>query len=90
MIEYIPILFFLLIGLLFGLGLPVIGYISSKLTGSNNPDDEKLSPYECGFDAFEDARMQFDVKYFGGYIIYYFRSRDCFLISLGRFSSSDW
>ena len=64
MIEYIPILFFLLIGLLFGLGLPVVGYISSKLTGSNNPDDEKLSPYECGFDAFEDARMQFDVKYF--------------------------
>ena len=64
MIEYIPILFFLLIGLLFGLGLPVIGYISSKFTGSNNPDDEKLSPYECGFDAFEDARMQFDVKYF--------------------------
>ena len=64
MTEYIPILFFLLIGLLFGLGLPVIGYISSKFTGSNNPDDEKLSPYECGFDAFEDARMQFDVKYF--------------------------
>ena len=64
MTEYIPILFFLLIGLLFGLGLPVIGYISSKLTGSNNPDEEKLSPYECGFDAFEDARMQFDVKYF--------------------------
>ena len=64
MIEYIPILFFLLIGLLFGLGLPVVGYISSKLTGSNNPDEEKLSPYECGFDAFEDARMQFDVKYF--------------------------
>ena len=63
MTEYIPILF-LLIGLLFGLGLPVIGYISSKLTGSNNPDEEKLSPYECGFDAFEDARMQFDVKYF--------------------------
>ena len=63
MTEYIPILF-LLIGLLFGLGCPVIGYISSKLTGSNNPDDEKLSPYECGFDAFEDARMQFDVKYF--------------------------
>jgi NADH-quinone oxidoreductase subunit A len=35
-----------------------------KLLGPNQPDSEKLSPYECGFEAFEDARMQFDVRYY--------------------------
>jgi NADH-quinone oxidoreductase subunit A len=35
-----------------------------KLLGPSNPDPEKISPYECGFDAFEDARMKFDVRYY--------------------------
>ena len=37
---------------------------SGKLLGPNRPDPEKLSPYECGFEAFEDARMKFDVRYY--------------------------
>ncbi|MGB7503180.1 MAG: NADH-quinone oxidoreductase subunit A [Azonexus sp.] len=36
----------------------------STLFGVNRPDSEKLSPYECGFEAFEDARMKFDVRYY--------------------------
>src|SRR3982751_6669887 len=55
-----PILPFILFGLcLAGLLLPL-----GKLVAPNRPDPEKLSPYECGFEAFEDARMQFDVRYY--------------------------
>ena len=36
----------------------------SRLLGVHRPDSEKLSPYECGFEAFEDARMKFDVRYY--------------------------
>ena len=36
----------------------------ARLSGAQNPDSEKLSPYECGFEAFEDARMKFDVRYY--------------------------
>jgi NADH-quinone oxidoreductase subunit A len=38
--------------------------VLGKLLGPSRPDPEKLSPYECGFEAFEDARMQFDVRYY--------------------------
>jgi NADH-quinone oxidoreductase subunit A len=38
--------------------------VLGKLLGPNRPDPEKLSPYECGFEAFEDARMKFDVRYY--------------------------
>ena len=38
--------------------------VLGSLLGPNNPDSEKLSPYECGFEAFEDARMKFDVRYY--------------------------
>ena len=58
--EYFPILLFLLVGLAIGVGLPLAG----KLLAPNRPDPEKLSPYECGFEAFEDARMKFDVRYY--------------------------
>ena len=37
---------------------------AGKLLGPSRPDPEKLSPYECGFEAFEDARLQFDVRYY--------------------------
>ena len=61
MIEnYFPILLFMLVGLAVGVGPLVLG----KLLGPNRPDAEKLSPYECGFEAFEDARMKFDVRYY--------------------------
>ena len=58
--EYFPILLFLLVGTGVGIAPLVLG----KLLGPNNPDPEKLSPYECGFEAFEDARMKFDVRYY--------------------------
>ena len=58
--EYFPILLFILVGLAVGV-LPVV---LGKLLGPNRPDPEKLSPYECGFEAFEDARMKFDVRYY--------------------------
>jgi NADH-quinone oxidoreductase subunit A len=58
--TYLPILMFIGVGLLVGIGPILIGF----LMGSRKPDHEKNSPYECGFEAFEDARMQFDVRYY--------------------------
>jgi NADH-quinone oxidoreductase subunit A len=58
--EYYPILLFVLVGLAVGVAPMVLG----KLLGPSLPDAEKLSPYECGFEAFEDARMKFDVRYY--------------------------
>jgi NADH-quinone oxidoreductase subunit A len=58
--EYFPILLFIIVGLAVGVAPLVLG----KLLGPSRPDPEKLSPYECGFEAFEDARMKFDVRYY--------------------------
>ncbi len=58
--NYFPILLFILVGLAFGV-LPIA---FGRLLAPNRPDSEKLSPYECGFEAFEDARMKFDVRYY--------------------------
>ncbi len=58
--NYLPILIFITIGILVGIGPIVLGFV----LGPHRPDSEKLSPYECGFEAFEDARMKFDVRYY--------------------------
>ena len=58
--QYFPILLFILFGLFFGGLLLSVG----SLVAPSKPDPEKLSPYECGFEAFEDARMKFDVRYY--------------------------
>jgi NADH-quinone oxidoreductase subunit A len=58
--NYFPVLLFIGVGLAVG----VVPVILGSLLGPNNPDSEKLSPYECGFEAFEDARMKFDVRYY--------------------------
>ena len=58
--EYFPILLFILVGIGVGVGPLILG----KLLAPNRPDPEKLSPYECGFEAFEDTRMKFDVRYY--------------------------
>src|SRR5215471_9071621 len=50
----------MIIGGALGLLVPTLGY----LIGPKRPDPAKLSPYECGFDAFSDARMPFDVRYY--------------------------
>jgi len=57
---YFPVLVFILIGIAFGVAPVVTGMVVAP----HRPDSEKLSPYECGFEAFEDARMKFDVRYY--------------------------
>jgi len=62
--NYIPILVFIAVGVMFGV-LPILfGKIFSMLLKVDKPNPEKLAPFECGFDEFEDARMKFDVRYY--------------------------
>lgn len=58
--SYFPVLLFILVGAGVGAGAMLAG----RLLAPHRPDAQKLSPYECGFEAFEDARMQFDVRYY--------------------------
>ncbi|MDH5182352.1 MAG: NADH-quinone oxidoreductase subunit A [Gammaproteobacteria bacterium] len=58
--NYLPILIFLIIG--FGLAVVLLGL--GFILGPQRPDQAKRSPYECGFEAFEDSRMKFDVRYY--------------------------
>ncbi len=58
--EYLPILVFLAIAI--GLGLLLL--VSAAVLAVRNPDPEKVSAYECGFNAFDDARMKFDVRFY--------------------------
>ena len=58
--DYLSIILFLFIALALSIGFILVNYLSSP----NNPDPEKLSAYECGFEAFDDSRMQFDVRFY--------------------------
>jgi NADH-quinone oxidoreductase subunit A len=58
--QYLPVILFILVGVGVGIAPQVLGY----LIGPQHPDAAKNSPYECGFEAFEDARMKFDVRYY--------------------------
>ena len=58
--EYLSIVLFLFIALSLSAGFILINFISSP----SNPDPEKLSAYECGFEAFDDSRMEFDVRFY--------------------------
>jgi NADH-quinone oxidoreductase subunit A len=62
--NYFPVLMFILVGLALGVVPVMLGGGITRLLGVHRPDAEKLSPYECGFEAFEDARMKFDVRYY--------------------------
>jgi len=62
--EYFPVLVFIVISLVLGIALLVTGGILGGLLGPREADSEKNSPYECGFEAFEDTRSQFDVRYY--------------------------
>ena len=58
--NYVPVLIFLGVAAAIGVLLLILGF----LFGRGGKDDEKLSPYECGFEAFEDSRMKFDVRFY--------------------------
>ncbi len=58
--NYLPILIFLMVTTVMGAAFIILGW----LLGPSRPDAEKNSPYECGFEAFEDSRMKFDVRYY--------------------------
>jgi NADH-quinone oxidoreductase subunit A len=58
--NYLPILIFAVVAGGLGIVLMLLGF----LLGPRKPDAEKSSPYECGFEAFEDSRMKFDVRYY--------------------------
>ena len=58
--EYLSIIIFLFIALFLRAGFIIANYLASP----SNPDPEKLSAYECGFEAFDDSRMQFDVRFY--------------------------
>jgi len=58
--QYMPLVIFVAVALVIGLGLLVIPFIVAY----RNPDPEKLSPYECGFAPFDDARMTFDARFY--------------------------
>ena len=59
-VVYILILIFIVIGA----GMALAMYLLSKILSPSSPDSEKLSAYECGFEAFDDARSKFDVKFY--------------------------
>ena len=58
--NYLPILIFIVMGAIFGIAPLVMG----RMLAPHRPDSDKNSPYECGFEAFEDSRMKFDVRYY--------------------------
>ena len=60
LLEYLPILFFLAIAV----GLSLVIVVASYIVARQRPDSEKASPYECGFEAFDDARSKFDVRFY--------------------------
>ena len=60
LIEYLPILVFLGIAVVMAIGAVSLSFLVAK----QNPDPDKLSAYECGFDAFDDARSRFDVRFY--------------------------
>ena len=62
--DYFAILIFILFGIFLACLIPILSKVVSRITDVDKPDAEKTSPYECGFNPFEDSRMRFDVKYY--------------------------
>jgi NADH-quinone oxidoreductase subunit A len=62
--NYLPILIFLGVGIAVGVIALGAGFVVGKLLGVYKANAQKTTPYECGFEAFEDARMKFDVRYY--------------------------
>ena len=80
-LDYIFILIFIVIGA----GMAIAMYLLSKILSPSSPDTEKLSAYECGFEAFDDARSKFDVKFYLVSILFIiFDLEIAFLLSLSN------
>ena len=62
--NYLPVLIFLVVATGLAVVLMTLGTILGRFSSRFHGDKQKLSPYECGFDAFEDTRMRFDVRYY--------------------------
>src|ERR1700722_14367235 len=62
--NYLPVLIFLIIATGLATVMLGLGSLLGRLSRRSKNDAQKLSPYECGFEAYEDARMQFDVRYY--------------------------
>ena len=60
LLDYLPLVIFIAVAMVIGVALLVVPF----LVAYKQPDPEKLSAYECGFNAFDDARMKFDVRYY--------------------------
>lgn len=93
--QYLPILIFLGIALAVSAALVFLPMLVARLTGTHNPDPEKLSEYECGFPAFEDPRSQFDVRFYLIAILFIiFDLEAAFLfpwaVSLGEIGWAGW
>ena len=58
--DYFPIILFLIIALILSFGVIIVNFLFSP----KNPDPEKLSAYECGFEPFSDSRMEFDIRFY--------------------------
>ena len=80
--DYLSIIIFLFIALFLSIGFIVANFLASP----SNPDPEKLSAYECGFEAFDDSRMEFDVRFYLVAILFIiFDLEIAFSFSLGNF-----
>ena len=89
--DYLPIILFLIIALGLSCAFIVINFILSP----KHPDPEKLSAYECGFEPFQDSRMEFDVRFYLVAILFIiFDLEIAFLfpwaISLGNYARKSW
>ena len=84
--EYLSIIIFLFIALFISIGFIVANYLASP----SNPDPEKLSAYECGFEAFDDSRMEFDVRFYLVAILFIIFDLEIAFLSLGNFFRKYW
>ena len=89
--DYLPLVIFILVALVIGLALLITPFI----VAFKQPDPEKLSAYECGFNAFDDARMKFDVRFYLVAILFIvFDLEAAFLfpwaVSLGAIGVAGW
>ena len=85
--DYLSIIIFLFVALFLSIGFIVVNYLASP----NNPDPEKLSAYECGFEAFDDSRMEFDVRFYLVAILFIiFRFRNSISVSMGNIFRKYW